>query len=106
MKSSICSSLLMVLHALIYSGVIGQLTSEDIEFTRKGVQRMVFDEHQSIIISKLEPNKIIGMSSMYPQKYLLKQHANIQLNRGKLIVKSKEETQTKIWFGGFNPFMS
>ena len=106
MKSSICSSLLMVLHALIYTGVIGQLTPEDIEFTRKGVQRMVFDEHQSIIISKLEPNKIIGMSSMYPQKHLLKQHANIQLNRGKLIVKSKEETQTKIWFGGFNPFMS
>ena len=37
MKSSICSSLLMVLHALIYTGVIGQLTPEDIEFTRKGV---------------------------------------------------------------------
>ena len=106
MKSSICSSLLMVLHALIYTGVIGQLTPEDIEFTRKGVQRMIFDEHQSIIISKLEPNKIIGMSSMHPQKHLLKQHANIQLNRDKLIVKSKEETQTKIWFGGFNPFMS
>ena len=72
MKSSICSSLLMVLHALIYTGVIGQLTPEDIELTRKGVQRMIFDEHQSIIISKLEPNKIIE-----PDLYLFISFATI-----------------------------
>ena len=33
-------------------------------------------------------------------------NATIELNQDKLIVKSKVKTQTKIWLGGFNPFMS
>ena len=41
MKSSICSSLLMVLHALIYTGVIGQLTPEDIEHEEEEARRPV-----------------------------------------------------------------
>ena len=106
MRVSICNSLFFILLGLISNNIQGQLTPENIKFTRQGVQRMIFDEDQSITISKLNPENIIGLASMHPQKHFLKEHATIELNQDKLIVKSKVKTQTKIWLGGFNPFMS
>ena len=106
MRNPICNSLFFILLGLISNNIQGQLTPENIKFTRQGVQRMIFDEDQSITISRLNPENIIGLASMHPQKHFLKEHASIELNQDKLIVKSKVKTQTKIWLGGFNPFMS
>ena len=106
MRNPICNSLFFILFGLIFNSSQGQLTPENIKFTRQGVQRMIFDEDQSITISKLNPENIIGLASMHPQKHFLKEHATIELDQDKLILKSKVKTQTKIWLGGFNPFMS
>lgn len=76
----------------------------EIKFVRQGVQRMIFDEAQSIPLAKLEPANIIGMAVMHPAKHYLKNHAAITIDKDKLIIASKERSETSIWFGGFNPF--
>ena len=45
---------------------LAQIKPDQIKFARQGVQRMIFDEAQSIPLAKLEPGKIIGMSVMHP----------------------------------------
>ncbi|MFT4566485.1 MAG: hypothetical protein ACI9FN_001446 [Saprospiraceae bacterium] len=65
---------------------------------------MIFDEDHSIPLAGLDPNKIIGFASMYPTKHYTDEHAVVSVRNGKLVIESKNETQTGIWFGGFNPF--
>lgn len=77
---------------------------DEIKFVRQGVQRMIFDEAQSIPLAKLEPAKIIGIAVMHPAKHYLKNHAAITIDKDKLIIASKERSETSIWLGGFNPF--
>lgn len=77
---------------------------DEIEFVRQGVRRMIFDEVQSIHLAGIEPNKIIGLPAMYPARHYSKEHCQILISDGKLLIQSKQETQTGIWFGGFNPF--
>jgi hypothetical protein len=65
---------------------------------------MIFDEDQSIPLASLEPDKIIGLSAMYPASHYSNEHSDIIIRDDKLVIQSKQETQTGIWFGGFNPF--
>jgi len=84
--------------------VQGQTSPEDINFVRQGVQRLIFDEDQSIPLATLEPGKIIGFPVMYPIKHYSDKQSEISIKNDKLAIKSERETQTGIWFGGFNPF--
>ena len=59
MRVPICNSLFFILLELISNSTQGQLTPENIKFTRQGVQRMIFDEDQSITISKLNPKILL-----------------------------------------------
>ena len=83
---------------------LSQTSPDKINFVRQGVQRMIFDEDQSIPLASLEPDKIIGLSAMYPASHYSNEHSNIIIRDDKLVIQSKQETQTGIWFGGFNPF--
>lgn len=83
---------------------IGQTSPEKINFVRQGVQRMIFDDNQSIPLASLDPNKVIGLSAMYPATHYGTEPADISIRDGKLVVQSEQTTQTGIWFGGFNPF--
>ena len=82
----------------------GQTSPEDINFVRQGVQRLIFDEDQSIPLATLEPGKIIGLPVMYPIMHYSDNQSEIFINDDKLAIKSERKTQTGIWFGGFNPF--
>lgn len=77
---------------------------DELKFVRQGVQRMIFDEEQSIPLAKLQPNKIIGLEAMHPITHYNETDANVKIKEDKLYIGSEEETQTGIWFGGFNPF--
>ena len=88
------------------SSVQSQISPNKIQFTRQGVQRLIFDEKQSITMAKLEPKNIIGLSTMHPQKVYSERQPEIQIVQDKLIIKSEGNTQTNFWFGGFNPFVS
>jgi hypothetical protein len=92
-----------LVHSLEYV-VQGQTSPEDINFVRQGVQRLIFDEDQSIPLATLEPGKIIGLPVMYPIMHYSDNQSEIFINDDKLAIKSERETQTGIWFGGFNPF--
>lgn len=81
-----------------------QISPDKINFVRQGVQRMIFDENQSIPLARLEPAKIIGLSAMYPVSHYSNEHPGILILDDKLVIRSNQETQTGIWFGGFNPF--
>jgi len=81
-----------------------QSSPDKINFIRQGVQRMIFEEKQSIPLASLDPNTSIGLSSMYPVKDYLEEHSDISIHDGKLVIQSKKDTRTEIWFGGFNPF--
>lgn len=96
--------LILVLLTTYTPIALGQTSPEQINFVRQGVQRMIFDENQSIPLASLDPNKVIGLSSMYPATHYADEQADIIIRDGKLAIQSKEETQTGIWFGGFNPF--
>lgn len=95
----------LFLSASLFNVVQGQSASPtDITFVRQGVQRMIFDENQSIPLAALKPGNTIGLSSMHPISHFTKDHAKVSINNNQLIVQSENETQTGIWFGGFNPF--
>ena len=81
-----------------------QTSPDKINFVRQGVQRMIFDENQAIPLASLDPNTIIGLSSMHPIKNRSDEHSDFEIRDGNLIIQSKKETQSEIWFGGFNPF--
>ncbi len=86
--------------------VQSQITPEEIQFSRQGVQRLIFDEKQSITMAKLEPKNIIGLSTMHPQKNEHEIQPEIEIYQDQLKIKSEGIIQTKFWFGGFNPFVS
>ncbi|MBW8332330.1 MAG: hypothetical protein K0M40_09950 [Prolixibacteraceae bacterium] len=77
---------------------------DQINFVRQGVQRIIFDENQEIPLASLKPAKIIGMSAMYPTTFYSEFHADIQVKKDQLLIQSDKESQSSIWFGGFNPF--
>lgn len=106
MKIMNCVFLSLILLTTVGHVALSQTSPDKINFVRQGVQRMIFDEDQSIPLASLEPGKIIGFSAMYPSKHYADEHANILISEGKLLIQSKQETQTGIWFGGFNPFAS
>lgn len=92
---------------LISAGITygqAQTLPDKIKFVRQGVQRMIFDEDQSIPLAKLDPGKIIGLSSMHPVSNYSENHSKVKINDARLHIQSEQETQTAIWFGGFNPF--
>ena len=100
-KSLILSILLI---ATINDVALSQTSPEQINFVRQGVQRMIFDENQSIPLAKLEPGNVIGFSVMYPTTHYSEEHSKIFIDQDKLVIQSDPETQSGIWFGGFNPF--
>ena len=81
-----------------------QVPPTEIRFVRQATQRLIFDEKQSIPLAKLDPGNITGMPSMHPAKHHLPYHAQIRINEDNLVIDSGKESQTSIWFGGFNPF--
>ena len=89
---------------IVDGGIQGQTSPEDIKFVRQGVRRLIFDEDQSIPLAGLEPEKIIGLSVMHPIKHYLAKPSETFISDDKLVIQSDMETQTGIWFGGFNPF--
>ncbi|WP_119080668.1 hypothetical protein [Chitinophaga alhagiae] len=102
MKQHLLAIVLFVIYNL--PAALAQQTPDKINFVRQGVQRMIFDENQSIPLAKLQPANIIGISAMHPAKHYLANQADISIDKNKLIVASKEKSGTAIWFGGFNPF--
>jgi hypothetical protein len=81
-----------------------QTLPADIKFIRQGVRRMIFDQDQSILLAKLEPENIVGLPVMHPIAHYSDEHANCSVSENKLVIQSEQEIQTGIWFGGFNPF--
>ena len=81
-----------------------QTAPDAIQFVRQGVRRLVFDREQSIPLAALKPNEIIGMSVMYPVEHEQESQAAVTTQGNQLVIQSKQETRTSIWFGGFNPF--
>ncbi len=91
--------------ATVFSVVVqAQTPPDEIKFVRQGVQRMIFDQDQSIPLAKLEPGKMVGMDVMHPISHYAENHSNISVEGDQLVIQSGEESQTGIWFGGFNPF--
>lgn len=77
---------------------------DQIKFVRQGVRRLVFDEHQRIPLAAFHPEEVIGQSAMYPVTHHLEEQADVAIIRNQLSVQSDAETQTSLWYGGFNPF--
>lgn len=81
-----------------------QPAPQDIQFIRQGVRRYVFDANHTLPLAALNPKEIIGMSAMFPAAHYSEERARLDVQDGKLVVVSDADTQTSIWFGGFNPF--
>lgn len=81
-----------------------QPSPDKINFVRQGVQRMLFDDNQSIRLASLDPGNVIGPASMHPVKQYSAQTSEVKYRDNRLVVQSENETQTAIWFCGFNPF--
>jgi len=77
---------------------------EQIKFVRQGVQRLIFNEDQSLPLASLEPGKIIGLPVMHPIDHYMERKANVEVRADLIHIQSEGESRTGIWFGGFNPF--
>lgn len=95
---------LLILITGINSSGKCQTSPDEIKFTRQGVQRMIFNQDQSIPLARLEPANIIGMSAMHPVNHYSEEKARVSIRDENLIIHSMQESQTGIWLGGFNPF--
>lgn len=84
--------------------VRSQPAPDEIHFVRQGVRRFVFDDTHALPLAALNPNEIIGMSAMYPTTHHRNTRASIAVSPQQLVMASDTETETSIWFGGFNPF--
>lgn len=97
--------LLLYIQLLLASfPVKSQPAPDEIHFVRQGVRRFIFDDTQTIPLAALHPNEIIGMPAMYPVTHHMETHAELNVLDGQLQITAEAETQTSIWFGGFNPF--
>ncbi len=81
-----------------------QTAPDKIHFIRQGVQRLIFDENQRILISKLDPNKTVGLSVMHPTVGYTEEQPQIYMHKGDLIFQAVGESETSMWLGGMNPF--
>ena len=54
-----------------------QASPDKIKFVRQGVQRLIFDEKQSIHLAGIEPGKIIGLSAMHPISHYTDDHSKV-----------------------------
>ncbi|QEC51227.1 hypothetical protein EDD80_101295 [Anseongella ginsenosidimutans] len=84
--------------------VFSQTNPDEIQFVRQSVRRLIFDPAQSISLASLNPKEIVGLPSMYPVGHHFPEKAGVAVRNEKLVIQSEKETQTSIWFGGFNPF--
>jgi len=96
--------IIIVLISIIDHRVQSQTMPDEIKFVRQGVRRMIFDQGQSIPLARLEPGNIIGLPVMHPITHYLDEHAHVFISDDKLVIQSEQETESGIWFGGFNPF--
>lgn len=103
MKLRLLARPLFFLTTLNFS-VLAQTSPENIQFIRQGVRRLIFDPSQCIPLAALKPAEIVGMSAMYPVEQALEKPATVEAGNNLLTIHSEQETQTSIWFGGFNPF--
>lgn len=99
-----CFFLFLILAFTPFYPIQAQPDPDAIRFVRQGVKRFVFDTEQRIPLASLDPKSIIGLASMHPITHYLEEEAELVLEKGQLVVRSEAETQTGIWFGGFNPF--
>src|SRR5690606_12148755 len=81
-----------------------QPAPDEINFTRQGVRRFVFDDQHTIPLAALKPAEVIGMTAMYPTRHYSDTHARVTVHKDQLLVSSDAATHTAVWFGGFNPF--
>lgn len=83
-----------------------QINPDSLYFIRQGVKRMIFDEDQSIYLSKLDPEKMVGLPVMHPYFHYSGEEAAVSLNdRGDAVVlESGRASAGALWLGGFNPF--
>jgi len=84
--------------------VSGQPAPDQINFTRQAARRFIFDNSHVIPLAALKPEAIIGMVAMHPIKHYRSVPAQVHASRQGLTVQSGRETETAVWFGGFNPF--
>ncbi len=98
--------IISILFAVFFLSTQAQtsVSPEQLKFVRQGVKRMIFDEDQSIPLASLVPGKIIGLTAMHPISQYSDTHSEISVSKNKLLIQSEGESQTGIWFGGFNPF--
>lgn len=76
----------------------------NIEFKRQGVQRLIFDPAQSILLSRLNPSSIVGLEAMHPRTNYSTDTATVSVVKDQLTVQSQRYTETGIWVGACNPF--
>jgi len=81
-----------------------QVAPDELSFIRKGVRRLIFDPDQSIRLAGLDPGKIIGLPVMHPINHYSEVQAALAIQGDQLYIRSEGESQTGVWFGGFNPF--
>ena len=104
MKNIIYISFFTLLLTTLGNVAQSQTSPDEIKFVRQGVQRMIFDEEQSIHLAGIQPEKIVGFSAMHPISHYADMHSNVFVSDDRLLIQSRKESQTAIWFGGFNPF--
>ncbi len=98
------ASVFYILLVLAAIPVQSQPSPDEINFVRQGVRRFIFDDTHTLPLATLSPDEIIGMSAMYPITHHREIHAQINVHDEQLQISADNETETSIWFGGFNPF--
>ena len=95
--------ILLFLNSATYT-IQSQSLPNEIKFVRQGAKRLIFDKDQSIPLASINPETIVGLEVMHPITSYLDEQSNVFINKDKLVVESKNLTQTGVWIGGFNPF--
>jgi hypothetical protein len=83
-----------------------EVTPEQLEFRRQATRRMIFDRDQEIPLAGFHPAKVVELDLMHPPVGTSSGDPKVEIQAGKLEIRSTLASREDRWIGGFNPFAS
>ena len=107
MKRIVTITIIAALAGVCFDHAQAQVSSPlDIQFRRQAVRRLVFDHDSAIPLFMLQPSRIIKLEVEHPTIEISAAATSYRAANGLLTVSAGERSESALWIGGFNPYIS
>lgn len=96
--------LFLILISVVNQDAKGQVSPDEIKFTRQAVKRIIFDKSQRIPLASLIPANVIGLDVMHPKVGEQNNNPKLSIEKACLQISSNKQATATRWVGAFNVF--